>query len=81
MIYNFKSLFKLIGYNNIECREDKSYLNAKERINYIFRALKFGRLSAINCLGGIACENASVILVSFCKSFVFSFYLIKFSVK
>jgi len=37
MIYSFKYFFeKIIGSKNLECRNDKVYINPKERINYIF---------------------------------------------
>ncbi len=52
MIYSFKSFFeKTIGSKNFECRQDKIYLNPKERMNYIFN-------SSIN---GI--ENSDLILL------------------
>jgi len=52
MIYSFKSFFeKCLGSANLECREDKIYLNPKERMNYIFN-------SSIN---GI--EKADIILL------------------
>jgi len=38
MIYSFKRLFNLIGSNNIECRNDRIYINPEERINYIFNS-------------------------------------------
>jgi len=38
MIYSFKHLFNLIGSNNIECRNDRIYINPEERINYIFNS-------------------------------------------
>jgi len=39
MIYSFKSFFeKCIGSKNLECRQDKIYINPKERINYIFNS-------------------------------------------
>ncbi len=38
MIYSFKSFFNLIGSNNIECRQDRTYINPEERINYIFNS-------------------------------------------
>ena len=52
MIYSFKSFFeKCIGSTNIECREDRIYINPQERMNYIFN-------STIN---GI--ENSDLILL------------------
>ena len=37
MIYAFKSFFeKCLGSNNLECRQDRIYINPLERINYIF---------------------------------------------
>jgi len=52
MIYSFKSFFeKSIGSKNLECRQDKIYINPHERMNYIFN-------SSIN---GI--ENADFILL------------------
>ena len=52
MIYSFKSFFEnSIGSKNLECRQDKIYINPHERINYIFN-------SSIN---GI--ENADFILL------------------
>ncbi len=52
MIYSFKSFFETcIGSKNIECRQDRIYINPFERINYIFN-------SSIN---GI--ENADLILL------------------
>jgi|TARA_B110000438_G_scaffold276470_1_gene298290 NADH-quinone oxidoreductase subunit G len=52
MIYSFKSFFeKCIGSKNLECRQDRIYINPKERINYVFN-------SSIN---GI--ENADFILL------------------
>ena len=38
MIYSFKSFFNLIGSSNIECRQDRVYINPEERINYIFNS-------------------------------------------
>ena len=39
MIYSFKYFFeKCIGSKNFECRQDKIYINPKERINYIFNS-------------------------------------------
>jgi len=39
MIYSFKSFFeKCIGSKNIECRQDKIYINPFERMNYIFNS-------------------------------------------
>ena len=38
MIYSFKSFFNLIGSRNIECRQDRIYINPEERINYIFNS-------------------------------------------
>ena len=39
MMYAFKFFFeKCLGSNNLECREDKIYLNPDERINYIFNS-------------------------------------------
>jgi NADH-quinone oxidoreductase subunit G len=39
MIYSFKSFFeKCIGSTNFECRQDRIYLNPKERMNYIFNS-------------------------------------------
>jgi len=39
MIYSFKSFFeKCIGSTNLECRQDKIYINPTERINYIFNS-------------------------------------------
>jgi len=39
MIYSFKSFFeKCIGSRNIESRQDRTYLNPQERINYIFNS-------------------------------------------
>ena len=52
MIYSFKSFFeKCIGSTNLECRQDRIYINPTDRINYIFN-------SSIN---GI--ENADFILL------------------
>jgi len=39
MIYCFKSLFKnFLGSNNLECRNDRIYINPSERKNYIFNS-------------------------------------------
>jgi len=39
MIYSFKSFFeKCIGSTNLECRQDRIYINPQERINYIFNS-------------------------------------------
>ena len=39
MMYSFKSFFKkCIGSTNLECRQDRIYINPKERINYIFNS-------------------------------------------
>jgi len=38
MIYIFKHFLNLIGSNNIECRQDRIYINPDERINYIFNS-------------------------------------------
>ena len=39
MIYSLKSFFnKSLGSTNLECREDKIYINPKERMNYIFNS-------------------------------------------
>jgi len=39
MAYSFKSFFeKCIGSKNLECRQDKIYINPNERINYIFNS-------------------------------------------
>ena len=38
MIYSFKSFFNSIGSNNLECRQDRIYINPEERINYIFNS-------------------------------------------
>jgi len=39
MMYSFKEFFKnTLGTNNIECRQDKVYLNPNERTNYIFNS-------------------------------------------
>jgi len=38
MIYSFKSFFNSIGSSNLECRQDKIYINPEERINYIFNS-------------------------------------------
>ena len=39
MIYAFKEFFtKCIGSNNLECRQDRIYVNPKERSNYIFNS-------------------------------------------
>ena len=37
MIYSFKSFFeKCLNSKNLECREDRIYINNNERMNYIF---------------------------------------------
>jgi len=52
MTYSFKSFFeKSIGSSNLECRQDRIYINPQERMNYIFN-------SSIN---GI--ENSDLILL------------------
>ena len=39
MIYSFKSFFeKCIGSTNLECRQDRIYINPNERMNYIFNS-------------------------------------------
>jgi len=39
MIYSFKSFFeKCLGSKNLECRQDRIYINPKERVNYIFNS-------------------------------------------
>ena len=39
MLYSFKSFFeKCIGSKNFECRQNKTYINPSERINYIFNS-------------------------------------------
>ena len=39
MIYSFKEFFeKCIGSSNLECRQNKTYLNPNSRINYIFNS-------------------------------------------
>ena len=39
MAYSFKSFFeKSIGSKNLECRQDKTYINPNARINYIFNS-------------------------------------------
>ena len=39
MIYSFKYFFKNnLGSENYECRENRTYLNPKERMNYIFNS-------------------------------------------
>tara|TARA_Y100000590_G_scaffold327660_1_gene372020 strand:- start:631 stop:2670 length:2040 start_codon:yes stop_codon:yes gene_type:complete len=39
MIYSFKSFFnKSLGSTNLECRDNKTYINPEERINYIFNS-------------------------------------------
>ena len=39
MIYSFKSFFqKCLGSSNLECRQDRTYINPTERINYIFNS-------------------------------------------
>ena len=39
MIYSFKTFFeKCINSKNFECRENKTYINPNERINYIFNS-------------------------------------------
>jgi len=38
-IYSFKNFFeKCLGSKNLECRQDKIYINPKERMNYIFNS-------------------------------------------
>jgi len=39
MIYSFKFFFeKCIGSKNLECRQDRIYINPQERMNYIFNS-------------------------------------------
>jgi len=39
MIYSFKSFFeRCLGSNNIECRQERIYVNPQERMNYIFNS-------------------------------------------
>jgi len=39
MIYSFKSFFeKCLGSTNLECRQNRIYINPSERINYIFNS-------------------------------------------
>ena len=39
MIYSFKYFFeRCIGSKNLECRQDRIYINPQERINYIFNS-------------------------------------------
>jgi len=39
MIYSFKTFFeKSLGSKNLECRQDRIYINPQERINYIFNS-------------------------------------------
>ena len=39
MIYSFKSFFETcIGSTNLECREDRIYINPQERMNYVFNS-------------------------------------------
>tara|TARA_Y100000590_G_scaffold114179_1_gene130120 strand:- start:47 stop:2086 length:2040 start_codon:yes stop_codon:yes gene_type:complete len=39
MIYSFKSFFqKCLGSSNLECRQDRIYINPTERMNYIFNS-------------------------------------------
>ena len=39
MIYSFKYFFeKCIGSTNLECRQDRIYINPQERMNYIFNS-------------------------------------------
>jgi len=39
MIYSFKSFFEgCIGSTNLECRQDRIYINPQERMNYIFNS-------------------------------------------
>ena len=39
MAYSFKSFFeKCVGSKNLECRQDKTYINPNQRINYIFNS-------------------------------------------
>jgi len=39
MMYSFKSFFeKCVGTTNLECRQDRIYINPEERMNYIFNS-------------------------------------------
>jgi len=39
MIYSFKSFFtNCLGSKNFECREDRTYINPTERMNYVFNS-------------------------------------------
>ena len=39
MVYSFKTFFeKSLGSKNYECRQDRVYINPKERMNYVFNA-------------------------------------------
>ena len=39
MIYSFKLFFeKCLGSSNLECRQDRTYINPSERMNYIFNS-------------------------------------------
>ena len=39
MVYSFKSFFeKILGSKNLECRQDKTYTNPTERMNYVFNS-------------------------------------------
>tara|TARA_Y100000590_G_scaffold140121_1_gene160674 strand:- start:26743 stop:28782 length:2040 start_codon:yes stop_codon:yes gene_type:complete len=39
MIHSFKNFFeKALGSKNLECRQDRTYINPKERMNYIFNS-------------------------------------------
>jgi len=39
MIYSFKSFFeRCIGSTNLECRQDRIYINPQERMNYVFNS-------------------------------------------
>ena len=39
MMYSFKSFFETcIGSSNLECRQDKIYINPEDRMNYIFNS-------------------------------------------
>ena len=39
MLYSFKNFFnKSLGSNNLECRQERIYINPKERMNYIFNS-------------------------------------------
>jgi len=39
MIYSFKDFFKnVLGSENLECRQNRTYINPKERMNYIFNS-------------------------------------------